>query len=134
MNKLENLYIHAISFVCIFICSLKDCLTLKVLSQRVHGISLFFKWDSRCFPSLFLEPKILSQYSHSRASLCSFLLWELSEICVDNWLPHSSHWNFFSPVLWWFSVGICKYKPGWLVLLSLYIFWGKCVYFSIFEW
>ena len=37
-------------------------------------------------------------------------------------------WVFFSPLV------PSKREKNILVLLSLYIFWGKCVYFSIFEW
>ena len=117
-------WMHLKVSLCKFICSLKDCFNLKILSQRGHGISLFFEWDTRCCSSLFLEPNILSQYSHSKASLCSFFLWELSEICVDTRLPHSSHWNFFSPVLWckifgFFSLLVpSKREKNKLVLLS----------------
>ena len=117
-------WMHLKVSLCKFICSLKDCFNLKILSQRGHGISLFFEWDTRCCSSLFLDPKILSQYSHSKASLCSFFLWELSEICVDNRLPHSSHWNFFSPVLWckifvFFSLLVpSKWEKNKFVLLS----------------
>ena len=34
----------------------------------------------------------------------------------------------------WFSSPLIPWERENLVLLSLYIFWGKCVYFSIFEW
>ena len=43
----------------------------------------------------------------------------------DSWVRNIC---FFSPLI------PSKREKNILVLLSLYIFWGKCVYFSIFEW
>jgi hypothetical protein len=37
-------------------------------------------------------------------------------------------------LIFWFHTKILNSGSHDLALLSLYIFWGKCVYFSIFEW
>ena len=37
-------------------------------------------------------------------------------------------------LIFWFDTKILNSGSHDLGLLSLYIFWGKCVYFSIFEW
>ena len=47
--------------------------------------------------------------------------------------------NFLGAKYFFFSCRSLKTREKYisfaeLVLLSLYIFWGKCVYFSIFEW
>ena len=51
----------------------------------------------------------------------------LFALMSDLWLG-CEIFGFFSPLV------PSKREKNLLVLLSLYIFWGKCVYFSIFEW
>ena len=61
-------------------------------------------------------------------------------VLKNTWIEPKDRISFWKPCI---STeikvqNICFFSPlvpsNILVLLSLYIFWGKCVYFSIFEW
>ena len=79
-----------------------------------------------------------------RGSLANLwnILWQPWTLASSNrgslaklWRKYPIFWPTWVRNIWFFSPLVpSKREKNILVLLSLYIFWGKCVYFSIFEW
>ena len=111
----------------------RHCKYPMPMESRIYfHISRHFN-SSMCLDTLF---KPTPSTWRKKSKKCR-LGWE----SYSNWREHYIKlcWQYGAKYLCFFSSRSLKMREkytNWhnLVCLSLYIFWGKCVYFSIFEW
>ena len=98
----------------------------KVRSQLSHLKGLLPSWTvSICFSMNFFSVKLFPQTLH---------LWGLFPSWTDSTCLLRSAFSLRCKIFGFSPLVPSKREENILVFLSLYIFWGKCVYFLIFEW